>query len=138
MTTLKDDGYLETDSPVVAACFIGEKVTVLHHSILDDECRPSRYDEDTDDYIEEDLTDTLASVCSDGVWVGVETYADYPILIPAKTVAEVCGWVDVQNVSYERWTEACKPPSLTLHIIAEQTTGLSHWLRTHTKEDTDG
>ena len=86
MTKLRKDGKLETDDPVVSSCFLEKQVTVLHNSIPEEECRPLHYDVDIDKFTEEDLTGRLLSVCSEGVWVVEQTYADYPILVPAKTV----------------------------------------------------
>ena len=68
MTRLRDDGHLETDSPVVASCFIGELVCVkdLHHKMVDR---------------------LIYSVSKGGIWNG--RHDDFPILISARVVAEV-------------------------------------------------
>jgi len=112
MTTLKDDGYLETDDPVVAVCFLDEKI---------------RFERDHTDSLVE-----LVGVSKDRVDVyppaGLAVdEREYPILIPAKTVAEV--WKDADPVK--------------LSALAAATSGrcdnpfpMFDWLTTHTKEDT--
>ncbi len=104
MTKLRDDGCLETDEPVAAACFLGRSV----------KCAPSS-----------DLT--LEAVFSDGwqsderAWdIGDNAY-DYPILIPAKTVAEV-------------WDDDLRVGSVLCEYGDFGRERLTAWLRTHTKE----
>lgn len=129
-TELTDDG-LKTDDPVVASCFLGRKVTVSHDNILDDEFRPSRYDEETDDYIELDLTEMLQSVCSDSVWIGdgEACPCDMPILIPAATVAEVTG--------HSAGTAYDNPCFILINHVTmseQRAYQLVPWLRPHTGE----
>lgn len=70
MTKLRNDGYLETDDPVVAACFLRKNIEAdnVHH------IPGAGY---------------LNEVHSTAVVVGW-TRCLYPILIPAQTVAEMC------------------------------------------------
>ena len=72
MTKLRDDGHLETDDPVVAACFINHDVRRMGFNGRDiDEPRK------------------VYRVGPDGVLFYGIVSVGYPILIPAKTVAEV-------------------------------------------------
>lgn len=118
MTTLRDDGYLETDDPVVAACFLGKAVIGLDGA--------------------EQVQFTLRQITR---YAGIDQTAMtkrataylYPIRIPAATVAEVAN--------------PKTPSGYIVYLILlwkSQGTGsathskdpLSDWLRTHT-EPTD-
>lgn len=68
MTKLRDDGYMEIEGPVVAACFIGQR-----HLDFNGANRGIIY-----------------RVARDCVVSRKLLAVGYPILIPAKTVAEVC------------------------------------------------
>jgi hypothetical protein len=78
MTRFSDDGYLETDDPVVAACFLGCVVMSP---------RRRRY--------ASDRLPLLSIGCDQ---VELQTAGEqsasylYPILVPAVSVAVVCGW----------------------------------------------
>ena len=106
MTKLRDDGYLETDDAVVAACFLGRNARFIFF--------------DT-----KEISDGLYAVLTirqDG-W----NNHDYPIFIPAKTVAEVCD------------KQAVNPVPLVVLVTAtggrsDAPMKLFAWLRTHTKE----
>ena len=110
MTTLRDDGYLETDDPVVAACFLGKTVRIT----------------------------TLGGWTESKMWRINRRYVDlvacenasYPIRIPASTVAEV----ECHNIGTEaHWLMLCHSVDPT----GSQRT-LIAWLRQHTQETTDG
>lgn len=100
MTTLRDDGYLETDDPVVAACFIGRQIYRGYHETL------------------KSVTETgVGSI--DRAWN--YTSCAYPILIPAKTVAEV----------YDGRV------AIMLRVLLNLTEReMRRWLAPHAKEDT--
>ena len=66
MTRLRDDGYLETDDPVVTACFLNRKVR---------QCLRKGFIK-------------LLGVYSE-FWDACGVMTPYPLLIPAATVAEV-------------------------------------------------
>ncbi len=106
MTTLRDDGYLETDDPVVAAGFLEYDVKIpdtpldfeiehvgWNHIIL-------RYGGEAGRY-------------------------DYPILVPASRVAEVeCGNSGIEP----HWLMLCH----SVDVTGSQHT-LIQWLRQHTQ-----
>ena len=72
MTELLESGYLSTDDPVVAACFLGRMV--YWDETLEDEW----------DYRLEAVAKERCDVFADGD----PDFITYPILIPAKVVAE--------------------------------------------------
>lgn len=111
MTKLRDDGYLETDDPVVAACFIG-KETHSDHMLghigqqimwLFELCAPAK-------------SQVLGE---DDCW-----YL-YPILIPAKTVAEVA--------TDEEGDESNAAVVIGLYQDPIDNLYLADWLRKHAK-----
>ncbi len=111
MTTLRDDGYLETDDPVVMGCFWRKKVrgaiaihVELHHS---------------DEFVLADMRDLG---WTKGVGDGNGNWWDYPIRIPAATVAEVYGQ-GMQSV----------PVGPIEAVLFQATDGLRPWLRKHTE-----
>lgn len=114
MTKLRDDGYLETDVPVVAACFFGRQIE--------------------DGY-------TLCVVRADGwdSWSEKEQSrygSGYPILIPAATVAET-----LEFKSYHDTGWGIFQPQIAEHLLLEikattTMTGLVAWLRQHMEEVT--
>ncbi len=102
MTTLRDDGLLETDDPVVAACFLGQRI---------------------------DSGYVLCVIRNNGwgSWSGEEQAREagpYPILIPAKTVAEV-------------WDDDLRVGSVLCEYGEDYgRMNLTDWLRTHTQDTT--
>lgn len=93
MTRLLDTGYLRTNDSVVQACFLGCSVCRL---------RGGKW-----------INDILGRI---------EIYSR-TILIPARVVAEVCGFPGDQTIEYE-------------HIyIALGAGGLWDWLLQHVKEE---
>ena len=107
MTKLRDDGYLSTDSPVVAACFIDREFRWNASTRFDDEASK--------------IGDEIYGVTSGYVipygkeWPhGMFTY---PTLIPADVVAEV--WVkrDLEWVTL---------------LFATSLNEMTDWLRKHT------
>ena len=119
MTTLRDDGYLQTDDPVVAACFLEKRVVENRKKREGLLCRI-------------DVTQK-GIVFGVGFWETDRIYKfEYDtkaILIAAKTVAEV--WKDADPVK--------------LSALAAATGGrcdnpfpMFDWLTTYTKEDTNG
>lgn len=113
MTRLLDTGYLETDDPVVAACFIGHDIRsgwVLHTITLD-----------------------LTDLWSESEQARLATA--YPILIPAAVVAEVCE-LKKHPMKVEHWTEVTYPPNLAAIIISRKAKSPVYpWLCKHTGED---
>ncbi len=107
MTKLRDDGCLETDDPVVAACFLGRRGVIVRTE--GGSRMPARLD----------------SVAAD------QTYSHgipspYPIRIPAATVAEVeCGNSGIEP----HWLLLCH----SVDVTGSQRT-LIQWLRKHTQE----
>ena len=98
MTKLRDDGYLETDDPVVAACFIEKVVDVCFEKDSDEMSSPEVYWEPL----------KLYAVAKHCVYISDFDKGSYPILIPAKTVAEVCDAVPGQRrtlivLSIDNW-----------------------------------
>jgi len=112
MTSLRDDGYLETDCPVVAACFLRREVLMRRLG--------TQLQHETE----------LAAVSDDGVqnWKGAEHC--YPILIPAATVAEVCGFRDsmIGNTTHGILCLFTQPAD-------EAKSQIMAWLRTPVKEE---
>ena len=104
MTRLNDDGYLETDDPVVAACFLGQEGLI----------------EGLDDFLDSVGTLTIGFCDSEGN----ESTTDYPIRIPAATVAEV--WDKASSIVI----------GVLYRVSVDSHVDLLEWLRTHT-EDTD-
>lgn len=70
MTTLRDDGYLETDDPVVAACFLGRTIHLPSGAQVVTAVNARRV-----------ATPTCA--------------VEYPVLVPASAVSQV--WNSPQN-----------------------------------------
>lgn len=108
MTTLRDDGYLETDSPVMAACFIGKSGIMLS--------TPLSW-----------VIRTLEGVFNRGVSTG-GVWFDYPIRVPADVVAEVVE-IDSNEPNYERFVI-----TLAVYTMGDeaQSVFFSDWLRKHT------
>lgn len=102
MTKLRDDGYLETDDPVVAACFLGKTV----FSERKEQCFE----------LEE-----VSKAQPYGHFI--KPVIAYPILIPARTVAEVYD-------SGDTFTHAVLG---SIGMYEHPTMTLDDWLRTHTE-----
>ena len=117
MTKLRDDGMMEIDDSVVAACFLGRECLGLSG-------RPNGQD----GYEEEPTTPV--AIYESGVYDGERLYM-WPILIPASTVAEVCGW-SPDTPGY-RWTTSV--PAVIQAFDGPTPGCLSMWLRTHTQEE---
>ena len=118
MIKLRSDGKLETDSPVVLSCFLGEDIEVhtydlsIHRGALE--------------YVSEDHC---------GIEVGgdvgnyyFEDGGDSPIIISASVIAEVTGIHEASGTISQ---------NIALYIIDTLTQGehshpLYGWLRTHT------
>ena len=114
MTTLRDDGYLSTDDPVVAACFLGRDVKSEALTVPDGTYRRAPNGEW--------WGITLDGVYSDfAIWM-CGPYS-YPILIPAATVAEVA----LPDVNYRLY-------QLITYSVPEQR--LDNWIHQHTEEAT--
>ena len=111
MTTLLDTGYLETDDPVVAACFLEKMVWV----------------EDPDGEQVERCLFTLSrcEVCSDYDY-------PYPIRIPASTVAEV--WGDQPGLRLRHGVILAALDESSHDDDIHET--LLHWIDQHTQETT--
>lgn len=77
MTRLLETGYMETDDPVVAACFLGG-TEVMVEELEDIVVRRKLFGV------------AIISVRCDAVY-------PYPILIPADTVAEVCTDLEIRD-----------------------------------------
>ena len=105
-TRLLDSGYLETDDPVVAACFLGKGFF------------PTLFNGKRSFGIM-----TLLLVSPDGVLPGVDV--KFPYFIPAATVAEVYG----QGMT-------APAVGLQEVVLFQATHGLRAWLRQHTEEKT--
>lgn len=106
MTTLRDDGYLETDDPVVAACFLEFDSGIIDPGICEQ---------------------TIDAVCWNA-WMNCsgDRY-DYPILIPAATVAKVTGFSGLYAFTNRHEAH-------TLCAAGRLNRGALHrWLRTHTE-----
>ena len=104
MTQLLDSGYLETDDCVVAACFIGKSARFVS------------WDRKT-------LSQGLYLI--ELVTVKGWNSHDYPILVPASTVAEVeCGRSGIEP----HWLLLCH----SVDVTGSQRT-LIQWLRKHTQ-----
>jgi len=117
MTKLRDDGYLETASAVVAACFLRREVLMRRLGT------------------QFHVATELAAVSDDGVqnWKGAEHC--YPILIPAATVAEVCGFQRAGNgLWFFEGREEVLATLLAWWLKLPQHE-LYAWLRTHVKEE---
>ena len=115
MTTLRNDGLLEIDDPVVAACFIGRGYSL------------------PDDLVSKHHTlGKIYAVRHHGVEQQNRARNDYPILIPASVVAAVIDWPNlIENKRY------CNVVAEAIHEgkgITERFM-LWKWLHTHTQED---
>lgn len=112
MTTLRDDGMMETDDPVVAACFLGCHVHDAGGS---------------------GAHDILHQISKDVFFF--DEFSCGTILIPAATVAEVCGFnrvtsADLTNAYFH----------IAIVLAGRGVNGdsaLWDWLRTHTQEQAD-
>jgi len=110
MTTLRGDGYLETDDPVVAACFLGFPVYYC--------------DTNTGPETLNQISKDAHGICYDN-WDGF-MWASRSILIHAKVVAEVVNAFEIKSWDQiRRW-----------NIIAEAmeiacTGTLLSWLKEH-------
>lgn len=113
MTRLRDDGYLETDDPVVASCFLEQAVC---------QGSPSAY------------TYLLSAVSAD-TWSEMEW--GYPILIPAATVAEVIKERSESPVFWDVLMWAVMDTEARESEEAPDMNSLYRWLRTHTGESGD-
>ena len=108
MTTLRDDGYLETDDPVVAACFMGRDICGM--SCNSD--RQEAYDIETF-YLRS--VDTSGGCSVNGIYC-------YPLLIPASTVAEVWGLIS----------------AAFLLLCGIESIAMFNWIRKHTEDTDAG
>ena len=101
---LRDDGYLETDDPVVAACFLGKEAKFIMWDTREPSSELYR----------------INAIMPNG-W----NNHGWPIRIPAATVAEVCEYSDGHVVGY--WFELILHARMGGQILAD-------WLRTHTED----
>jgi len=105
VTKLRDNGFLETDDPVVAACFLGQNARFIFFDTKE---------------ISQGLYGVL-TIRSDG-W----NNHDYPILIPASVVAEAVNL----NGPISPPTFAAKVVEFATRVGLPE---LYPWLRKHTK-----
>ena len=111
MTKLRDDGFMETDDPVVAACFLDKEFPDGSMVVGLDIEGVQWFDENT------------------------QTFSNhaFPILIPAKTVAEVIA--DAVHGSLT-WFVIVATIPVADGTMAGGDWVLKTWTRTHTKEGT--
>lgn len=114
MTKLLDSGYLETDDPVVAALFLDEDVLGF------------------DDERQEWLI-YLIEVGKDHLFAE-DKYIEYPIRIPAKTVANVCG-IDTNSATTRQFLMADILSALWDEERCDYSTGSVYdWIAKHIKK----
>ncbi len=109
MTTLRDDGYLETDDPVVAVCFLGKEAKFIMWDTREVSSELYR----------------INAIMPNG-W----NNHGWPLLVPAATVAEVCRLTKVGE--FEVWQHQSKAWTLVANGV--DSGKLASWLRKHTEE----
>ena len=129
MTRLLDTGFLETNDPVVAACFLKRAISARSLDEMNDDLTMPKYADWWDCILNEVGPEHVCWMYEEGS--PTTPMGPYPILIPASVVAEVCGF---GRTDEEEVPDSEVVVRQILHILAHPPT-LGYWLTEHTEDN---
>ena len=134
MTRLLDTGFLETNDPVVAACFLKRAISARSLDEMNDDLTMPKYADWWDCILNEVGPEHVCWMYEEGS--PTTPMGPYPILIPASVVAEVVGYkagnrTTVDNVC----TSNAIASYLALGSIHDGAAMIVDWLTEHTEDN---